>query len=456
MFRTDKNELTIEEIEPYIQQHEVECMRYRKLQDYYLGRHAIVDLEDKEEPAPDNRIVNPFPRYITDMLVGYFVGQPILYSANDKDTDEDDKLLAELQDIFKYNDEQEENLELAKICSIMGKAYELLWRDEDARPRFKYMDPTEMFFIYDNSLEDNILYAIRPYQLLDELTEEYTEYVEVYDKDTVTYYKGPPGGRVQDGAPEAHHFGDVPAVLYENNREQLGDFEPVLSLIDAYDLSQSNTLNDMEQFTDAYLVLINMGGTDKRDVEQLKNDRVLLVDENGGANWLVKDVNDTWVENYKNRIKADIHKFSFTPDMADENFGSNLSGVSLRYKLLGMEQLRSIKERKFKKGLQKRIELICNFLSITNAELAYTGIDIQFNNTLPQNILETSQIISTLSPYLSTETLIEQLPFIENAKEEMEKKEAESDYSTDYDHLMALLPKEDEEEDDNEDEDDEE
>lgn len=198
----------------------------------------------------------------------------------------------------------------------------------------------------------------------------------------------------------------------------------------------------MAQFTDSYLVLVNMGGTNGADVDNMVKKRVLLVDSDGDAKWLIKDVNDAWIENYKNRIKSDIHKFSNTPDMSDETFGNNLSGVSLRYKLLGMEQLRSSKERKFKKGLQRRIELICNFLSITNKELTYTGIDMQFNNTLPQNILETSQIIQNLSNYLSVETLIEQLPFVENAKEEIEKKKSEDAelVDIDYNKLKELLP----------------
>lgn len=432
MFRTNKDELTIEDIEGYITRFRLERDRMQKLKDYYLGKHDILTREDKKDTAPDNRLVNAFPKYITDMHVGYFVGQPILYSANDLKSEEDDALLEKLMEIYKYNDEQEENLELAKMCSIMGKAYELMWVDDDANVRFNYIDPTEMFVIYDMSIEKKILYAVRFYEYDDAGIK--TRYVEVYDKKTVRYYEGVGGLKLAKEKP--HYYGDVPVILYENNKEQQGDFEPAMTLIDSYDLSASNTLNDMEQFTDAYLVLVNMLGTDDEDVKKLRDDRVLLIDDNGDAKWLIKDVNDAWVENYKNRTQRDIHKFSYTPDMTDENFGSNLSGVSLSYKLLAMEQLRSNKERKFKKGLQRRIELICNFLKITNKELTYTGIDMQFNNTLPTNVLEMAQIVSTLLPVLSKETLIEQLPFVENAKEEMEKKEAEEDYSEDYSDLI--------------------
>lgn len=432
MFRTNKEELTIEDIEGYIKRFKLERDRMQKLKDYYLGKHDILNREDKKDTAPDNRLVNAFPKYITDMHVGYFVGQPILYSANDLKSEEDDALLEKLMDIFKYNDEQEENLELAKMCSIMGKAYELMWVDDDANVRFNYIDPTELFVIYDMSIEKKILYAVRFYEYEDAGIK--TRYVEVYDNKTVRYYEGVGGLKLAKETP--HYYGDVPVVLYENNKEQLGDFEPAMTLIDSYDLSASNTLNDMEQFTDAYLVLVNMLGTDDDDVKKLRDDRVLLIDDNGDAKWLIKDVNDAWVENYKNRTQRDIHKFSYTPDMTDENFGSNLSGVSLSYKLLAMEQLRSNKERKFKKGLQRRIELICNFLKITNKELTYTGIDMQFNNTLPTNVLEMAQIVSTLLPVLSKETLIEQLPFVENAKEELKKKAAEDDYTEDYSDLI--------------------
>ena len=235
-----------------------------------------------------------------------------------------------------------------------------------------------------------------------------------------------------------HSFNDVPVVEYVNNKEEQGDFEQVISLIDAYNKSQSNTLNDMDQFTDAYLILVNMNGTDSKRISELKKDRVMLLDEDGDAKWLTKDVNDAWVENYKDRLRRDIHKFSYTPDMQDESFGNNLSGVSIRYKILAMEQIRANKERKFKKGLQRRIELIYNSISLEKDIDLFTDINIKFANTLPQNVYELSQTIKNLSPYLSNETLLNQLPFIDNAKEEVEKKktEEESEVSERYDFTV--------------------
>ena len=67
----------------------------------------------------------------------------------------------------------------------------------------------------------------------------------------------------------------------------------------------------MKDFTDAILVLTNMQGTDEEDIESLKKNKVMLLGENGEANWLVKNINDTYSQNNKNRLNQDIHKFSF-------------------------------------------------------------------------------------------------------------------------------------------------
>ena len=421
MYRTDKDELSIEDIQKFIKKHKAESIRYIKLQKYYEGKHDILD-HTSRDGQPNNKIVNPYPKYITDMLVGYFVGQPISYTSKGEDG-----LLEDLQAIFDYSDEQEENLELAKICSIKGKAYELLYRDEDARIRFNEFGPDQMFVIYDMTISPSIKFAIRYYDV-GEGNDKIT-YAEVFDKEVCTLYKGKDSDlSLEQITP--HTFKDVPVIEYVNNKEEQGDFEQVITLIDAYNKAQSNTLNDMDQFTDAYLILVNMAGTDSERLEELKRDRVMLLDDDGDAKWLIKEINDAWVENYKDRVRRDIHKFSYTPDMQDESFGNNLSGVSIRYKILAMEQIRSNKERKFKKGLQRRIELICNSLSQEKNIDLFTDINIKFANTLPQNIYELSQTIKNLSPYLSSETLLNQLPFVENAKEELEKKKAEDEEIT--------------------------
>jgi hypothetical protein len=37
----------------------------------------------KDKAKPNNKIANAYASYITDTLVGYFIGEPISYTSND-------------------------------------------------------------------------------------------------------------------------------------------------------------------------------------------------------------------------------------------------------------------------------------------------------------------------------------------------------------------------------------
>ena len=102
-----------------------------------------------------------------------------------------------------------------------------------------------------------------------------------------------------------------------------------------------------------------------------------------------------------------------------------LSGVAVSYKLWGLEQICAIKERKFKRGLQRRIELITHILNIQGGQFDYRDIDIQFRRNKPQNVLEIAQIITMLSGELSRETRLQMLPTIDNVQDELQKLEDE-------------------------------
>ena len=430
MFRTLKKELSAEEIQKYIKKHSALIGRYRKLQDYYLGNHAILEsgAADKDK---DNKLVHAYPKYITDFNTGFFMGQSVKYVAAALDEEEDDKFLEEYQKICNHNNEAKENLTLAKTCSIKGEAYELLWIDDNAQVRFKAIEPDNAFLIYDMSIEDNVKFGIRYYsEKVDNVT---TTYAYVYDDKAMYLYSDESSNgvfKLEEVKP--HPFGAVPLLHFKNNEELQGDFEQVISLIDAYNREQSNTLNDMDQFSDAYLALTNYSATDEEDVEKMNKRRIILLDSDGDAKWLTKDVNDSWVENFKLRTNKDIHKLSFTPDFADESFGTNLPGVSLRLKLLTAEELRNTKEMYFRESLTKRMDLIASYLNIiNNDELVRNQIQMQFSDSLPQNILELTQIIQNLSQDVSTETRLSLLPFIENPADEIEKKANEEQESFD-------------------------
>lgn len=371
----------------------------------------------KDSSKPNNKIANAYASYITDTLVGYFIGEPITYTSNDS------VLLQDLNMMFEYNDEADENAELAKNASIYGVAYEMLYlSEEDKMIRFKTLNPKEVIPVFDKTIEQNLLAVIRYYDDYDYVEDKTFTIVEVIDNAKVRRLKWDNSFTLLEEY--QHYFAMVPVAVFKNNEEETGDFEQVISLIDAYDKMESDSLNDFEYFVDAYLALYGYNA-DNEDVARMKENRVLLMDEGTSAEWLIKQTSDTYVENMKNRLDKDIHKFAKCPNMSDQEFASNASGVAIKFKLLGTENLVSIKERKFKRGLQQRLELMSMINSVLREGFDWRAIDIIFTRNIPSNDADIANMVNTLKDIVSEETLLAQIPFVDDVQSELEKLKAE-------------------------------
>ena len=418
-------------IQDLIDNHSIERNRILKLKKYYNNENSILDRKYKDKNKPQNRLAHNYAAYITDNYVGYMTGQPISYKSENK------VQLENLNECFLYNDEIDNNTTLAQEQSICGYSYELLFTDEYSQARFKCIDTENMIVVHDDTLEENIILAIL-YTPIDKKSTT----IYIYDKE-FEYTAQLKDGTVSELNKDKiyHNFSEVPVALYENNRQRRGDFEKVLTLIDAYDQAASDTANDFEYFTNALLII--SGVTIDEDEEEgrplnFKENRVInFATDEGDAKYLIKDINDNALENYKNRLNKDIHKFSSVVDMSDEKFAGNLSGVALKFKLNPMENVSSIKESKFRKGLMRRIELLVDFLNIkTNSLHTYLDIKPVFTRNIPSNELETVNMVKSLNGIISRETLLAQIPFIEDVQSEIDSLDNEEKRLIDnYDFL---------------------
>lgn len=421
------NELIIALIDRYKTN---EVPRLQKLQRYYLGNSDIRNRKMADSTKPNNKIANPFASMISDTVLGYFLGKPISYQSEDKD------LMLKLQDVYDRNHEQSHNSKMGKQLSIKGVSYELLFMNEKNEIKFNQLDAETVFIIYDNSINPVPLMAVRFYDIHDYIKDTYTTKVETYTDDTIHYYVVGEEGLTEEGEPEPHYFGEVPVIRYSNNDETMGDYEKVIDLIDAYDLVVSDTQNNLEYFADSYLVLTGMAGTEPEDIAEMKENRVMLLDENGKAEWLIKSQENVEVEEFKNRLKEDIHNFSFVPNLNDEAFGTATSGESLKYKLFGLENSVSIKERNMAQGLESRIRLITTILNIKGGNHDYTEVTMDFQRNLPANTNNIADMVSKLLGVVSHETILTQIPFVDDPAAEMAKIASENKDSM-YDEVFT-------------------
>lgn len=407
-----------------------ELPRLERLYDYYDNQHAI-EQRVMDSNKPNNKLAHDYCRYITDTTSGYFMG------INVKTASDNEEYLQVYQDLCRDNFDSDENFELAKKSSIFGYAVEIIYQNEAGQSRYKRIDPKEMILIFGTRLEDYLLAAIRFY-VVENLDGNKTEYADVYLQDAIVHMIRKPGRiSFETLGEEPHYYGEVPVIVYSNNEELRGDFENVLELVDGYDKSQSDSANDFEYFTDAYLVFSGYSGLEDEDSDDpavqanayknMRRNRVIYLDEKGKAEFLTKDINDAALENYKKRLNMDIHKFGMVPDLSDEAFAGNLSGVAIRFKLITLEQKCAVKENKFRTALAKRRELLTNILNIRYGKgWDYREITEDFTRNIPQNVKEDTETVLLLDGLVSRRTLLELLPQINDVDQELERLEEEA------------------------------
>ena len=430
MFRLNHSSpLTPEMIINYIQAHQPEEAREQTLQNYYKGNTKIKQRQYSDASKPCNRVANPFATHLSDTAVGYFVGKPVSYTGNN------DALMEQINQIVRYNDDAAENSTLAKYASICGVAYELLYIDNDGLIRYKALEPSHCFPIFCSDLEGEMLYFVRYWTDTDIITNIDTTYVQVYSQSDVATYRQDEAALTEiERVP--HNFGLVPVAIFNNNNDNIGDFELVMPLIDAYDAVQSDSVDAADYFADCYLLLSGMQGTDSDDIQNMRSNRVLLVDSEGDAKFLTKEVNDAEQENLKTRLVNDIYQLSGIPNLTADGFATT-SGIALRYKLMGLECKTATKETHFRYGLQRRFELICAILSLMGQDYDYRDISITFTRNLPVDSSEVVNILNSAGHLLSKETQLALLPYDLDVEKEIERKNAEDEAA--YDNYSELM-----------------
>lgn len=400
--------------------------RYDRLERYYEDEHDIL-ARKKRSVLANNKLVCNHASYITNTAVGYFAGNPVKYSGED---------IEPLTDLLKYADSAVQDTDLALKASIYGVAYEFIYLDRDGRPKLCAPHPKQAFVIYDDTVEQRPLAGVYYYELQDSITGEKNGYAfYLCDEKTVRRFTTDIGfASVRAVEESPHALGGVPLIEIYNNAVCKGDFEPVISLIDAYNILQSDRLNDKEQFVEAILLIkgFTLGDDNAEKSETYKAIRengLLEVDADGSAQWLTRQFDENSVEVLRRSVEQDIHKFANVPCMTDSAFGGNVSGVAIRYKLLGFETITKIKERYFREGLNERLRLFCNYLKLTGkGDIDSTQVNVQFTRALPVNELEKAELVTALRDSVPLETLLAQLPFVDDpdAAAEQVKSEANS------------------------------
>ena len=427
--------------------------KYRKYQNLYEGKHKILKKKPADANKPCNRLVNDFFGQTIDNTVGYFLGNPVILNytepvekktspePNDVGVDLEEIEDTAVQDFLDYlvidNDMADTIIEWGKEAMIKGLSHLLVYQNEESKTKVMKVSPEDMILVYKNSSTKELQYAIRLYDIDTEDTDKTTHYAEVYSVGKMELFKSVDGGTSTKGKGRefaSYEFVEETQLIYEripvvtmyNNEEQMSDLEKIESLVADYDKVLSDVSDEFSAFRNAYLMLKNMiVGEDGK--KQLKDEGIIEVMENGDAKFITKQIQTEALENHLNRLEANIYKFSQVPNLSDESFAGNLSGVAIRFKLFGLETKCIIKERKMEKALRDFVRILSVPIRVeTGHEVDIVNLKVEFTRNVPNNLTEIVDTVTKLDGKVDKETLLSLLPFIDNPKEVLEKLEQEA------------------------------
>lgn len=414
----------LEALETFIQRHRASIVRYEQLRNMYIGKHDILsDAYRVDTWKPNNKLVANFAKYIVDTFNGYFMGIPVVTSHDADSANE------YINFVESYNDIDDNNAELSKLCDIYGHAYEIIFADEEAQIGIKAVDPRDGFIIYDNSIRAKTLFGVR-YKVNAQNEVEGS----ISDERYIRYFDNI-GGKYKFTEEKQHYFQRVPMVEYLENEERLGAFESVETLINAYNKAISEKANDVDYFADAYMKILG-ARLDSDTITEIKNNRIINMigpeTKELIVEFMEKPNADVTQENLIERLENLIFSISMVANINDDKFGTT-SGIALKYKLQSMSNLANTKERKFVKSFSQRYRIIANFpnAKITPDEAA--TLYYSFTRNVPNNLIEEADTALKLKNVISDETAIRTLSIVDNVKDELERIKEEDIFDNPYD-----------------------
>lgn len=183
-----------------------------------------------------------------------------------------------------------------------------------------------------------------------------------------------------------------------NNSEALGDAEKVLALIDDYDKGLSDNSNEIEAFVHSYLIFEGLKIDDDTIRKGQKSGAYVFPaggTQQGRAYFLTKNINDAFTEHHLTRLENNIYRFSKTPNLNDESFGS-ASGISLKFKLHGLETKCGMYQAQMMNAAQYMWKLLSSAWAKKGIKVDPLQITMDFKRNFPQDLASEAQIVQAL------------------------------------------------------------
>ena len=398
---TDVEKITAENIVDVLRDamsiHELNRSEIEYLWKYFKGNQPILTREKTVRPEICNKIVENRANEIVSFKVGYLCGEPIQYvgRSSDESVTGGVGILNEYMFVVDKPALDQEVVEWGMIC---GTAYRMVLAndkyeaDSDEAPFDMFtLDPRNTFVVYSNDVKRKRLMGVK-YNVDDHGFKTFSVYTD-------TDYFLIKEEKIRET--KAHGLGTEPIFEYPANNARLGAFEIVLPLLDAINNIESNRMDGIEQFIQAFVKFINCDIT-QEDFEKLKDLGAIKVKSVDGQHADVDIVTNELNQQQTQTLKDDAYQAVLTIcGMPNRNGGSSTSdtgsAVLLRDGWSLAESRAKDSELMFKRSEKEVLRLVLKLCSdMADLNLKLRDIDMKFTRRNYDNIQSKSQVLVSM------------------------------------------------------------
>ena len=398
---TDVSEITagnvVEVLEEAMKTHEKNRSEIDYLWKYFKGEQPILQRSKTVRPEICNRIVENRANEIVSFKVGYLCGEPIQYVGRNSD----DAITVGVGTLNEYMflvDKpalDQEVVEWGMICGTANRmvmandAYEV---DSDEAPFDMFtLDPRDSFVVYSNDVKRRRMMGVK-----------YN--TDAFGQKTFSVYTDRQYFTIKDGKvaeTASNPLGTVNIFEYPANNARLGAFEIVLPLLDAINNIESNRMDGIEQFVQAFVKFINCDIT-KEDFEALKDLGAIKVKSADGQQADVDIVTNELNQQQTQTLKDDAYQAVLTIcGMPNRNGGSSTSdtgsAVLLRDGWSLAESRAKDSELMFKRSEKEVLRLVLKLCDgLADLKIRLKDIDMKFTRRNYDNIQSKSQVLVSM------------------------------------------------------------
>jgi SPP1 family phage portal protein len=399
--------------------------KYKVNKRYYEGDMDILYNYSMQESRSNIKVVVNFVKRFINERVSYITANPVNYisrSGNHNITDTIDMNIATWDKLHNQN--------LLKQAQIYGKSFELSYIDENADFKAMVLTPMNCYVLESSKAGVGNILALHLFtQKFDK-----TEYLDVYTGNEILHFTCK-NNTIDYISTDNHVFGKVPVNILRANEEEISLIDDIKSLNDSYNNVLSDLVNEVSDFRACFMTVTGATLTEEEAIK-MKTTGIMHIPANGTIGYLVKQINDTFVQNLLVELESKMFKAVSTID-SNEKMQSNTSSLSMRSRLFLLETICGLIQSELEATIRQRLTTFFRIESIkTNKLFDQKDIIMKFTPNIPSDIASIADSISKLQTIVSQKTLLSLLPFVENPGLEMEQFKAEQSDMIDLDNII--------------------